>query len=30
MSDEFRDSAKHDSDVDSIRDEPSLGQLISD
>jgi tetratricopeptide (TPR) repeat protein len=30
MSDEFRDSARHDSDLDPIRDEPAFKQLISD
>jgi tetratricopeptide (TPR) repeat protein len=29
MSEEFRDSAKHDSDLDTIRDEPAFEQLIS-
>ena len=28
MSDEFRDSAKHDSDLDPIRDEPAFEQLV--
>jgi hypothetical protein len=30
MSEEFRDSAKHDSDLDPIRDEPAFQQLIRD
>jgi len=30
VSEEFRDSAKHDSDLDPIRDEPAFKQLISD
>jgi hypothetical protein len=30
MSDEFRDSAKDDSDLDPIRDEPAFKQLIRD
>jgi hypothetical protein len=30
MSEEFRDSAKHDSDLDAIRDEPAFKQLISE
>ncbi len=30
MSAEFRDSAKDDSDLDPIRDEPAFKQLISD
>ena len=30
MSEEFRDSAKDDSDLDPIRDEPAFKQLISD
>jgi hypothetical protein len=30
MSEEFRDSAKHDSDLDPIRDESAFKQLISD
>jgi hypothetical protein len=30
MSEEFRDSAKHDSDLDPIRDEPAFKQLITD
>jgi hypothetical protein len=29
MSEEFRDSAKDDSDLDAIRDEPAFKQLIS-
>jgi hypothetical protein len=29
MSEEFRDSAKDDSDLDPIRDEPAFRQLIS-
>jgi hypothetical protein len=29
MSEEFRDSAKDDSDLDPIRDEPAFKQLIS-
>jgi len=29
MSEEFRDSAKHDSDLDAIRDEPAFKKLIS-
>jgi hypothetical protein len=29
MSEEFRDSAKEDSDLDAIRDEPAFKQLIS-
>ena len=30
MSEEFRDSAKHDSDLDAIRDEPAFKQLINE
>jgi hypothetical protein len=30
MSEEFRDSAKADSDLDPIRDEPAFKQLIRD
>jgi hypothetical protein len=30
MSEEFRDSAKDDSDLDSIRDESAFKQLMSD
>jgi hypothetical protein len=30
MSEEFRDSAKDDSDLDPIRDEPAFKQLIRD
>jgi hypothetical protein len=30
MSEEFRDSAKYDSDLDPIRDEPAFKLLISD
>jgi hypothetical protein len=30
MSEEFRDSAKRDSDLDPIRDEPAFQQLIRD
>ncbi|MGN6681105.1 MAG: TPR end-of-group domain-containing protein [Streptosporangiaceae bacterium] len=29
MSEEFRDSAKHDSDLDPIRGEPAFNKLIS-
>ena len=29
MSEEFRQSAKHDSDLDPIRDEPAFQQLIN-
>jgi hypothetical protein len=30
LSEEFRENAKHDSDLDPIRDEPAFGQLIGD
>jgi hypothetical protein len=30
MSEEFRESAKDDSDLDPIRDEPTFQQLVSD
>jgi hypothetical protein len=30
MSEEFRDSARDDSDLDPIRDEPAFKQLVSD
>jgi hypothetical protein len=30
MSEEFRDSAKHDSDLDPIRDDPAFRRLIGD
>jgi hypothetical protein len=30
MSEEFRDSARDDSDLDPIRDDPAFKQLVSD